>query len=304
MHNYLIIIGGPTASGKTELSLRLAEHFQTEILSCDSRQFYREMSIGTAKPTPAELARAPHHFVNSLSITTEYTVADYERDAIELLEKLFEQHRIVIMVGGSGLFINAVTEGLNEFPQVPPTVRQELEFFYEKHGLAGLQRELAQRDPDYFMQVDTQNPRRLIRALEICRATNQPFSFFRNQPRPVRDFQPIYITLEWDRAQLYDRINRRVDLMLEVGLEEEARQLFPQRHLKSLQTVGYQELFQYFAGEINQEEAMELIKRNSRRYAKRQLTWLRREAPRWQKFNATDSEAVIEYVEMATKVSM
>lgn len=301
MGNYLIVIGGPTASGKTELSLRLAEHFQTEILSCDSRQFYREMTIGTAKPTPAELARAPHHFINSLSIETEYTVADYEQDAIKLLNKLYHKHQVVIMVGGSGLFINAVTEGLNEFPTVPPEVKEELEKFYQNYGLEGLQEELKQCDPNYYAQVDIRNSRRLLRALEICRATNQPFSYFRDRPRPQRNFQPIYIHLEWERPKLYARINQRVDLMIKDGLETEARRLFPLQHLKSLQTVGYQEFFRYFTAEISKDEAIELIKRNSRRYAKRQLTWLRREAYRWQGFAPEATEEIIIYLENLTK---
>lgn len=297
----LIIIGGPTASGKTALSIKIAEHFQTEILSCDSRQFYREMSIGTAKPNAEELATVPHHFINTLSINDVYTVGDYEREAIALLKELFERHDVVVMVGGSGLFVNVVSDGINDFPDVPDKIKKELEDFYQLHGLQGLQKELQQRDPNYYAQVDTKNARRLIRALEISWATGRPFSYYRDRPRPQRDFSSIYIALEWEREKLYERINQRVDLMMEEGLEKEAKQLYPRRSLKSLQTVGYQELFRYFDGEIDKTEAIELIKRNSRRYAKRQLTWLRREGDRWNYFSPNATTEVIEFLQKKTR---
>lgn len=255
------------------------------------------MTIGTAKPTSEELARVPHHFINSLSINDLYTVGDYEREAITLLNQLFEKHQTVIMVGGSGLFINAVTDGLNDFPTVPDKVKNDLEMFYQVYGLEGLQRELKKRDPNYFSQVDRKNSRRLIRALEICWATDKPFSYFRDRPRPQRNFKPIYIALEWEREKLYERINQRVDLMMEEGLEKEAKELYPHRSLKSLQTVGYQELFRYFDDEIDKDEAIELIKRNSRRYAKRQLTWLRREVDRWNYFSPNATTEVIEFLQ-------
>lgn len=282
--NYLIIIGGPTASGKTSLSLELANYFDTEILSCDSRQFYREMNIGTAKPTAAELSRAPHHFVNHLSIHHNYTVGDYEREVIQWLKNWYQNASVAILVGGSGLFVNAVTDGLNKFPNVPQKIRDDLSMLYEKEGLAVLQSELKALDPVHYAQVDIQNPRRLLRALEVCRTTNLPFSHFTQQARPQRNFDPIRIYIDWEREQLYDRINRRVDIMMEEGLLEEAEALLPYRQLKSLQTVGYQELFRYFDGELTMAEAVELIKRNSRRYAKRQLTWLRRESEKWRGF--------------------
>lgn len=292
---YLIVIGGATATGKTSLSIRLAQHFNTEILSCDSRQFYREMTIGTAKPDSEELAAAKHHFIDSLSIEEPYTVGDFEQDALQLLEKLFEKTDILILVGGSGLFIRALCEGLDEFPDVPKSVRDELDNLFKEKGIEVLQNELKECDPEYYNQVDLQNPVRLIRALSICRVSGRPFSEFRKQKKEPRFFEPIYILAEIDRALLYDKINRRVDLMLKNGLLEEARSLYPKKHLNALQTVGYQEFFEHFDGKISQEEAIELVKRNSRRYAKRQMTWFRKN-DHWKGFSSSDVEGVIEYV--------
>jgi len=279
---YLIVVGGPTASGKTGLGIRLARHFNTEILSADSRQFYREMNIGTAKPTSEELAQAKHHFIDNLSVHDRYSVGDYEREAISLLEKLYQKNDVVIMVGGAGLFIRAVCEGMDNLPNVPAHIREELNQLFENEGIVALQNKLKQADPEYYAQVDTQNPKRLIRALEVCRATGQPFSHFHNKEKTPREFVPIYIGVDWEREALYERINKRVDMMIEAGLEEEARELYPLRHLTSLQTVGYQEWFDFFDGKIDREEAIRLIKRNSRRYAKRQMTWFRKvEGMRW-----------------------
>ncbi len=279
---YLIVIGGPTASGKTSLGIRLARHFNTEILSADSRQFYREMNIGTAKPTPEELAQARHHFIGNLSVHDAYSVGDYEREALILLEKLYQKNNVVVMVGGSGFFIRAVCEGLDDFPDVPAHIREELSQLFENEGIIPLQNELKKLDPEYYAQVDTQNPKRLLRALEVCRATGQPFSNFHNKEKTPRPFVPIYIGVDWKRETLYERINKRVDLMLEAGLEQEARDLYPLRHLTSLQTVGYQEWFDFFEGKIDRAEAIRLIKRNSRRYAKRQMTWFRKvEGMKW-----------------------
>ncbi|MGB0861700.1 MAG: tRNA (adenosine(37)-N6)-dimethylallyltransferase MiaA [Saprospiraceae bacterium] len=273
---HLIVVAGATASGKTSLAIRLAKHFKTVIISADSRQFYREMNIGTAKPTPDELAEAKHYFIDNLSIHDEYSVGQYERDTIALLEKLYQNHDVVIMAGGSGLFIQAVCEGLDKFPDVPESTRAALIDAFEKDGIEPLQQELQVADPDYYATVDTQNAHRLIRALEICRTTGKPYSSFRTAKKANRAFSPIKIALNWERSVLYDRINLRVDLMLEAGLEAEAKSLLPNQHLNSLQTVGYQELFDFFNKKIDQKEAIRLIKRNSRRYAKRQLTWLRR----------------------------
>ncbi len=270
------MVGGPTASGKTTLGIRLAQHFNTEILSADSRQFYKEMNIGTAKPDVEELSQAKHHFIDSLSIEDNYTVGDYEKDALTLLEQLYSEHDIVIMVGGSGFFIKAVCEGLDEFPDIPTQIRDDLNELFKKEGIQALQAELQQADINYYNQVDLQNPKRLLRALEVYRTTGQPFSTFHHQKKKKRAFIPIYIGIDWDREALYERINLRVDLMLKAGLEEETRTLLPYKDLSALQTVGYQEWLDYFDGHIDKDEAIRLIKRNSRRYAKRQLTWFRK----------------------------
>ncbi len=282
---HLIVIGGATATGKTAVGIQVAKHFNTEILSADSRQFYSEMSIGTAKPSTEELAQVPHHFINSLSIHKEYSVGDFETDALNLLKKRFENHDVLVLVGGSGLFIRALCEGLDEFPEVAHSILQSLEKELVAGGTAALQAELKRLDPDYFKEVDINNPHRLIRALSVCRASGKPFSSFRTQQKKKRFFTPIYIRLEVERAMLYERINRRVDEMMKQGLLEEAQQLYPHKHLNALQTVGYQELFSYFEGKCTLEEAVEKIKQNSRRYAKRQSTWFRKD-PYWQAFDA------------------
>lgn len=275
--NYLLVIIGPTASGKTALSIQLAQQFKTVILSCDARQFYREMTIGTAKPTTEELAAAPHQFIDSLSIEEAYNMGAFERDAVAFLEQHYQQEQLAIMAGGSGLYVKAVCEGVDHFPAIDPAVRVALNELWEAKGIEALQAELAIADPVYYQQVDQANPHRLIRALEICRGTGQAFSSFQGKSKAKRPFQAIKIGLDWDRAALYERINKRVDLMVEEGLVEEARSLYPKRHLNALQTVGYQELFQYFDGDIDLNTAIELIKRNTRRYAKRQLTWFRKD---------------------------
>jgi len=293
---YLIVVGGPTASGKTGLGIRLAQHFNTDILSADSRQFYREMNIGTAKPTVEERSQATHHFVDNLSVQDTYSVGDYEREAGFLLEKLFKKNDVVIMVGGSGFFIKAVCEGLDEFPDVPTHIREDLTQLFDSEGIAPLQNELQTLDPVYYAQVDTKNPKRLMRALEVCRATGQPFSHFHKQEKTARPFTPIYIGLDWEREILYDRINRRVDIMLGAGLEEEARELYPLRHLTALQTVGYQEWFDFFDEKIDEKEAIRLIKRNSRRYAKRQMTWFGKvEGMTW--FDPENVDTIIEFLD-------
>ena len=290
------MVGGPTGSGKTVLAIRLAQYFHTEILSADSRQFFRKMSIGTAKASAEELQTVPHHFINSLSIEQAYSVGDFERDALALLARLYQEHQIVILAGGSSLYIKALCEGLDEFPDVPEAIRAAVEELYQKEGIAALQQELAQVDPLYFEQVDQANPQRLIRAISVHRASGLPFSSFRTQQAEPRFFTPIYLWLELPREELYQRINQRVDQMFNAGLEVEVRSLYPQRHLNALQTVGYQELFDYFAGDITREEAIELIKRNSRRYAKRQGTWMRRDGF-WKTFSPDQFEAIIQYLE-------
>lgn len=294
-NKYLVVVGGPTASGKTKVAIDLARHFQTDIISTDSRQFYREMNIGTAKPTAQELALAPHHFIDSLSIHETYDVGQFESDALQLLKELFEQHEVVIVAGGSGLFIKALCEGMDDFPEVPKELSEQLSAEYKKHGLAWLQREVKSCDPVYFQKVDQNNPRRLLRALEVCKATGKPFSdFLRQKPEP-RPFKVIYILLKWERSQLVERIEKRVDQMMETGLLKEAEFLYPHRHLISLQTVGYQELFDYLDGTCSLADAIEKIKTNTRRYAKRQMTWFRKYGD-WKAFKPEDFEAIIPYV--------
>ena len=275
---YLVVVSGPTASGKTAFAIQLAQLYDTVILSCDSRQFYREMNIGTAKPTAEERSRARHYFVDSLSITDDYSIGDFARDAEALLRELFEKKDVVVLCGGSGMYLKALCEGLDDFPEVPPAFKTELNNWYRKHGLQALRSELQRLDPDYFDAVDQSNPHRLLRALAVCKVSGKPFSGFLDRRKPPRPFQCIYLWMHRPRPLLYERINNRVDAMIGAGQIEEARTLYPQRHLTPLQTVGYQELFTYFDGDTTREEAIELIKRNSRRYAKRQVTWSRRDA--------------------------
>jgi tRNA dimethylallyltransferase len=294
-NKYLIVIGGPTASGKTGFAIRLARHFNAPILSADSRQFYRELNIGVAKPGVEELAQAPHYLIDSLHIGDEYSVGAFERDALGLLERIFEKQDIAIMAGGSGLFIKALCEGLDEFPEVPLAVRQVVEADYQGKGLAYLQAELQRIDPDYYNIVDRQNPHRLMRAIAVHRASGQPLSRFLRQTKATRFFTPIYLQMHWPRAELYERINRRVLQMMEQGLLEEARGLYRYRQYTSLQTIGYQELFLHFDGALPLENAVALIQRNSRRYAKRQLSWYRREGC-WKRISPSDWDMALYYI--------
>ncbi len=277
LQNTLLVIAGPTASGKTDLAIRLAQSLETVIISADSRQFYREMNIGTAKPTPEQLAQVPHYFINSHSIANFYSVGDFEREVLALLNDLFTKHRVVVMVGGSGLYIRAVCHGVDEFPPALPEVKQQLLSLFATEGIVKLQELLLEKDPVYHKIVDLNNPQRLIRALEVCLSSGQPFSDFRSGISTPRPFRMVIIGLEMEREILYHRINQRVEDMMENGLLEEATQLYPFRHQNALQTVGYQELFDHLDGKCSLEEAVTLIKRNSRRYAKRQMTWLRKE---------------------------
>lgn len=298
---FLIIVGGPTASGKTGFAIRLAQHFQTEIISLDSRQFFEEMQIGTAKPTPEELASAPHHFVGHISIKQEYSVGDFVREALERLERLYQEYDIIIATGGSGLYIKSLCEGLDEFPTVPQTIKDEVAALYASEGLSALQRELQNLDPTYYEEVDLQNPHRLMRAISVCRASGSPFSSFQTKGKAQRHFKPIYLQMHWPRREQYDRINQRVDLMIEAGQVQEARQLFPFRTLTALQTVGYKELFDYFEDKISLQEGIEKIKRNSRRYAKRQLTWMRRDGF-WKHFHPTEWELALSYIDYSIRL--
>lgn len=298
MNATLLVVAGPTASGKTALSIQLAQYYQTVVLSGDARQFYQEMTIGTAKPTPEELAAAPHHFIDYLSIKTPYNVGDFERDALALLQTHYQHHDWAVLAGGSNLYLKAVCEGLDHYPDVPPAVRAELVDLLDAEGITVLQQELSNSDPDYYAQVDTQNPHRLIRALEICRHTGQPFSSFQGQPKEPRSFRTLTLALQWERTELYARINQRVDRMIEAGLVEEAQALYPYRTLNALQTVGYQELFDYFDGTIDLPMAIELIKRNTRRYAKRQLTWLRKDPKIHWVTPGTSVEEIVAWIEV------
>lgn len=275
-NKYLICIVGPTAIGKTSLSLSLATLLQTEILSADSRQFFKEMSIGTAAPIPSELAVAPHHFIHHKSIEEAYSVGDFEKDAIKKLEQLFTYRDHVIMVGGSGLYVDAVVYGLDEFPDVDPHFRQTLNNELEQEGIVPLQKKLLELDPGYYVEVDKENPHRLIRALEICLGTGKPYSSFKQKKQRNRPFQTIFIGLTADREIIYDRINQRVNVMMQQGLLEEAKKLYPKRSLNALNTVGYKELFKLLDGEWTFEEAVSEIQKNTRRFAKRQLTWFRK----------------------------
>ncbi len=297
---YLIVVGGPTASGKTELALRLALHFNTQVLSCDSRQFYRQLNIGTAKPGPELLKQVTHHFIDHLSVEQTYSAGDYVRDALKVLQDLFQTRQHAILAGGSGLYQKALCEGLDAFPQVPRTIREQLEADYRQGGIQRLQAELSRKDPDYFAEVDTRNPARLLRALAVIRSSGKPYSAFRTGRAADRPFQPVYLWLHWPRHQLYDRINARVDQMMTQGLLDEVRSLLPFRHLDALQTVGYKELFAFLDGTTSLEEAVGLIKQNTRRYAKRQITWRRRDA-HWTLLRPGAWEETLQYIDLLTR---
>mgnify|MGYP000175538384 CR=1 FL=1 len=280
--NYLITIIGPTAIGKTSLSIALAQHFGCEIISCDSRQFYKEMKIGTAVPTDEELAGAPHHFIQNKSIFENYSVGDFEKEALAKLDELFLNHNIQIMVGGSGLYVDAVLKGFDDFPDIDSNVREELNAHFETHGIDYLQQKLQELDLAYYTKLlhenpqTLQNPQRMKRFVEVCLGTGKPYSSFLNQKKNNRNFTPIVIGLEAEREFMYNRINHRVDLMLQEGLLKEVEDLYPHKALNALQTVGYRELFDYFDGKTSFELAIEEIKKNTRRFAKRQLTWFKR----------------------------
>ena len=293
---YLITIVGPTAIGKTSLSIAMAQHFNCDIISCDSRQFFREMRIGTAVPTTDELAGAQHHFIQNKSIFENYTVGDFEKEAIAKLDELFLTNDYVVLVGGSGLYVDAVLKGFDEFPEINASVREEVTSNYEKSGIEYLQTELEKRDPNYFQVVAKENPQRMMRALEVCIGSGKPYSSFLNHKKNTRNFTPILIGLEAERSVIYDRINHRVDLMMNEGLLAEAKELFPHKNLNALLTVGYRELFQHFEGEITFEFAIEEIKKNTRRFAKRQLTWFKRnENTKWFDY-LTDRKKIINYI--------
>jgi len=292
----LIVIGGATATGKTTLAIRLARHFDTEILSADSRQFYREMSIGTAKPTLLERGDVTHHFIDFLHVTDDYSIGDYERDAMRVLDRLFQQKDVAIVTGGSGLYIKALCEGLDEFTEVPPDIRQAVAESEKTGGLAWLQSEVERLDPAYFALVDRRNPARLRRALEVCLAGGLPYSSFLAREKKPRPFQIVFLLLELPREELYARIDARVDSMIAAGLEDEARSLLPYRERPALHTVGYEEFFDFFDGKISREAAIDKIKQHSRNYAKRQATWFRKYGE-WVRVHPEDWEGVLGVVD-------
>lgn len=292
-NNYLISVIGPTAIGKTSLAIQLAKHFDTEILSSDSRQFYKEMQIGTAVPSQEELSTAKHHFIQHKSIHDTYTVGDFEKEALITLEKLFKKKSIVIMVGGSGLYEKAVTKGLDHFPDVDKNIFNELNEEHRKNGIEKLANKLIELDPDYAKNVDLENHQRVIRALSICLSSGKRFSGFLGQTENKRHFRNIIVGLDADRRIIYDRINQRVDIMLKNGLLEEAKSLEKYKTLNTLNTVGYKELFEFMDGNVSLEKAIENIKTNTRRFAKRQLTWYRKDdRVNWFNYQKTPEEII------------
>ena len=301
--NYLITIIGPTAIGKTSLSIALAQHFGCDIISCDSRQFYKEMKIGTAVPSEEELVAAPHHFIQNKSIFESYSVGDFEQEALAKLDELFQKNNVQVMVGGSGLYVDAVLKGFDEFPEIDPSVRAEINRKYDTFGIDYLQEQLGSLDSEYFQKLQTenpqtlQNPQRMKRFVEVCIGSGKPYSSFIGKRKNTRNFTPIIIGLEAEREIMYDRINKRVEIMLNEGLLVEAQALYPNKQLNALQTVGYRELFDYFDATIEDskllENAIEQIKMNTRRFAKRQMTWFKRtENVSWFDFLTDRSEII------------
>lgn len=282
----LIVVIGPTAIGKTALGIKLAEHYQTEIISADSRQFFKEMTIGTAVPNLEELTAAKHHFIQHISIKQPYSVGDFEKEAMAKLEVLFKEKDSVIMVGGSGMYVDAICNGIDEFPLVTETIKKKVQNLFENDGLEALQEILKEKDPIHYKNIALQNPQRLMRAVGVCLASGIPYSSFLKKHKTKRPFEIIKIGIHADREIIYDRINRRVDIMIENGLVEEAKTLLPEKQLNALNTVGYKELFQYFEGNWDLDFAISEIKKNTRRFAKRQLTWYRKdESIQWIPFD-------------------
>lgn len=293
---YLIIIAGPTAVGKTALSIQIAKALNTEIISADSRQFFRELNIGTAKPTTKELSEVKHHFINSHSITENYSAGDFERDVLKLLEILFEKHEQVVMTGGSGFYVKAVSEGLDDLPAPLPGLRQELTARLNEDGLEVLQAEIREIDPTFAASAEINNPQRVVRALEVYHTTGIPISQHHLKNTQQRPFEQILIALDRERSELYHRINSRMDIMLGEGLVEEAKDLLPYKSHHALQTVGYKEVYGHLDGQYDQIEMIRLLKQNSRRYAKRQLTWFRHQG-NFEWFQADEYEKILTYIQ-------
>ena len=292
----LVVISGPTAVGKTATAIAIARHFGSEIISADSRQIYREMRIGTAVPSPEELATVKHHFIQTKSIFDYYNAYLYETEVLELLPELFRRMNPVVMAGGSGLYIDAVCHGIDDIPTVDPAVRQQMLELYEREGLEGLQRRLQEVDPDYYAQVDLHNPKRLLKALEISVQSGRPYSSFLTRTPKERPFRILKIGLNLPREELYDRINRRVVKMIDEGLVEEARSLLPHRRVNALNTVGYKEIFDHLEGKLSLDEAIERIQANTRKYARKQLTWFRKD-PKTKWFRPDETKKIIEWIE-------
>jgi tRNA dimethylallyltransferase len=295
MKNTLIVLLGPTGVGKTDIAIDIARHFGCDIISSDSRQFFREMRIGTALPSREQLTEIKHHFIGFLSVKDYYSSNLFERDVLGILPELFKKNSVALMTGGSGMYIDAVCNGIDDIPDVDPEIREKFARKYKEEGIEGLRIELKLLDPEHYEKVDLKNPRRIIRALEICETTGHPYSGFLTNQKRRRDFEIIKTGLKRPREELFDRINRRVDLMIKDGLEEEARNLLGLRHRNALNSVGYREFFDFFDGKITRDKAIELIKRNTRRFAKRQMTWWSKdEGIRW--FNADDKAGLIDYL--------
>lgn len=295
MNKTVILIAGPTAVGKTAVAIQLAKHFQTEIISADSRQCFKEISIGVAKPSAEELKEVNHYFINSHSIHETVTAASYEKYALNAVAEIFQQHDLAVMVGGTGLYIKAFCEGMDEIPAVDETLRNELQQNYQQHGIEWLQQQLQQHDPLFAEKGEMQNPQRMLRALEVVRSTGESILAFRKGEKQQRNFNIIKIGLDLSREELYNRINHRVDVMMQEGLLQEAKEVFPLRHLNALQTVGYRELFDHFDGNSSLEKAIDKIKQNSRHYAKRQLTWFKKdEGMRW--FHQSQLNEIIQFI--------
>jgi tRNA dimethylallyltransferase len=293
----LVIIAGPTAVGKTDVSIELAISFGTEVISADSRQMYREMQIGTARPTEEQMQEVKHHFVANISINDYYNASMYEFECISLLEELFQKHEIVVLTGGSGLYIDAITKGIDDLPTIDPEVRSNMLSLYENEGIEGLRNRLKIIDPEYYSKADLMNHKRLLKALEVATMTGMPYSTFLTYQKKERTFDMLKICLNTDRELLYKRINQRVDNMLEQGLLDEVKSLLPYRKLNALNTVGYKEFFDYFDNKITLETAIELIKRDTRRYAKRQITWFSRDKNEYNWIDVDEKEKIVKLIE-------
>ncbi|HWA34480.1 MAG TPA: tRNA (adenosine(37)-N6)-dimethylallyltransferase MiaA, partial [Cyclobacteriaceae bacterium] len=300
MPGTLIVIVGPTASGKTALAIHLATIYGTEIVSADSRQIYKELDIGTAKPTESELRQVRHHFIDTKSITEDYDAGTFAREARQVIDELFQVKKYVILCGGSGLYVKALLEGFDELPDVPGGIRTDIIESYNRNGLSWLQEEVRTLDPEYFEIVDRQNPQRLMRALEVIRSSGKPFSLFRKKEKIILPFNVVKIGLNLDRDTLYERIDTRMDKMISDGLFAEAEKFFTSRHLNALQTVGYQEIFGFMEGAYDREEAVRLLKRNSRHYAKRQMTWFRKDKEiEW--FDPGNWEPIVAFINRSSR---